>query len=1184
MYNYGILQIVRDSSQFHSIVKGLNQGLAEQQLYGLPEGLKGLWLAAMLLDYHPILVVTAGSDEAGRLVADIDSFWPGSGTCFLPAKELLPVEVYAHSPELEGQRLKALTDMVGGRMRLLVVPVDALLQKLPPPEILKEALLSLEIGQTINREALLERLIALGYRRQEVVEAPGQMAVRGGVIDIYPPGAGEPVRLELFGDEIDSLRFFNPDTQLSVAETRAVTIGPAREVLPPQDIKPGLEALQAEFSQTYTALRNRQPQAARELKERIQNLMARLEMGDWPEGIDQLQALFYPRLATLFDYFLRPPLVVLDDPARLQEEMRRREQQRLGVFTEMLAGGLALPSQGEAYLETDELERLFSCHQRLYFSLLPRRAPGTSPRQAMGVGAQSIPAFQGRMNLLVDELSRWRRDGYRTIFMVADPERMASLRQALADQGIGSQVLDEVAAVPGNGQILFVSGRLHQGFSWPEMRLAVLGDTEVYGGVKRPRRLKVAMEGSKITSFSDLREGDYVVHVHHGIGRYLGLKQLEVGGIKKDYLLIQYAGQDRLYVPIDQVSLVQKYVGAEGHVPRLYRLGGNEWHKVKSRVQEAVQAMAEELLELYAKREAIPGYAFSPDTPWQREFEEAFPYTETPDQLKAIAEVKADMERPRPMDRLLCGDVGYGKTEVAMRAAFKAVMDGKQVAVLVPTTILAQQHYNTFKARFENFPVKIAVLSRFCSPGEQKRVVKALKRGEVDIVIGTHRLLSGDVSFKDLGLVIIDEEQRFGVAHKEKLKKLRYSVDVLTMTATPIPRTLHMALAGVRNMSLIETPPEDRFPVQTYVVEYSPELVREAIRRELDRGGQVYFVHNRVADIDRFAYHVQQLVPEARVGVGHGQMEERELEKIMLDFIEGRYDVLVCTTIVENGLDIPNVNTLIVDESDSFGLAQLYQLRGRVGRSNRLAYAYFTYRPDKVLGEVAEKRLAAIREFTALGSGYKIALRDLQIRGAGNLLGPEQHGHMLAVGFDLYCQLLEEAVQKLKRQRGEAVPETRQTAAPPAAPVELSVDTFLSDEYIPDAALKMEIYHRLMAARDLNEVEAIASEMEDRFGRPPAAAENLLGLARVRLLAQEVGVSSVHQKGREVELNFGQRHDLRGERLMHLTKYFPRKLSFSSAGGLTIKVRTAGLDQQGLLALLEDVLTRIKYLVAEAAG
>ncbi|MDN5327360.1 MAG: hypothetical protein PWP41_2056 [Moorella sp. (in: firmicutes)] len=1183
MYANSILQIIRDSEQFYAIAGGLRRGAGEVQLYGLPEGMKGLWLAAMLDEFNPILAVTPGSEEAQRLAADIESFWSGEGIDYLPPSELLPLEVYTPSPELAAQRLKVLTNLISGRTRILVVPVEALLRKLPPPDTLRRSLQSLEVGQIIDREALLQKLIGLGYRREEVVEAPGQLAVRGGIIDIFPLGAEEPVRLELFGDEIDSLRRFDPVSQRSVADLRAIVVGPAQEVLPPPDMGPGLETLKAEFSQTYATLRQRQPQAARELKDRVQELIAMLEAGSWPGGSSQLQPFFYPRQTTLFEYFQRQPLLVLDDPARLLEEMRRREQQRLGIFTDMLAAGLALPSQGQAYLDSADLERLWQRYQRLYFSLLPRRVPGSNPRPAVGISAQTIPAFQGKLGLVVEELTRWRREGYRIIMMVADPNRVVALRQALAEQGIEALTHPETRGTLGRGEVIMVSGRLRQGFTWPEMRLAIIGDTEIYGPIRRPRRVKTPREGSKISSFTDLKEGDYVVHVHHGIGRYLGLQQLDVGGVKKDYLLIQYAGKDRLYVPVDQVSLVQKYVGGEGHVPRLYRLGGNEWNKVKSRVQEAVQEMAQELLELYARREAIPGHAFGPDTPWQREFEEAFPYTETPDQLRAIAEVKADMEKPRPMDRLLCGDVGYGKTEVAMRAAFKAVMDGMQVAVLVPTTILAQQHYETFKARFAPFPVKIAVLSRFCSPREQKVVVEALKRGEVDIVIGTHRLLSGDVNFKNLGLVIIDEEQRFGVAHKEKLKQLRYSVDVLTMTATPIPRTLHMSLAGVRDMSMIETPPEDRFPVQTYVVEYNPELVREAIRRELDRGGQVFIVHNRVQDIDRFAYHIQQLVPEARVGIGHGQMGEEELENVMLDFISGRYDVLVSTTIVENGLDIQNANTLIVDESDNFGLAQLYQLRGRVGRTNRLAYAYFTYRPDKVLGEIAEKRLAAIREFTAFGSGYKIALRDLQIRGAGNFLGPEQHGHMVAVGFDLYCQLLEEAVRKLKEQRGEGVPRPA-LAEPQATPIELAVDTFLGDNYIPEATLKMELYHRFMNAGDLAAVEDIAAEMEDRFGPPPPEARNLVALTRVRILAREAGVISVNQKNREVELSFGQHTGLRGEKLLQLNQYFPRKLAFSSAGGLTIRVRVMGLSQEELLDLLEKVLTRIKYLVTEAAS
>lgn len=1178
MYNHGLLQIVRDSAQFHTLAEGLRRGLAEQQLYDLPDGLKSLWVTAMVAEFQPLLVITASAEEAQRLAADVDAFWPGEGIGFFPAGEILPLGFYAHSPEIPSQRIRVLSDLVRGRAKVVVMAIDALAGKLPPPEAFRRALMTLRVGQTIEREELINRLVRLGYHREEMVEAPGHLAVRGGIIDIYPLGAEQPVRVEFFGDEIESLRPFDPGTQRSVGEVEEIVITPAEEVVAPEDLQPGLANLQNEFNQTLTKLKRTRPQAARELEERLKGLLQKLEAGEWPEGAGQLQTFFYSQQVSILDYFSRPPLVILDDPARLMEEAKRLEKHRLDIFTQMLESGLALPSQGMAYATTAETEMGLKKYQRLYFTLLPRRA-SPQVRQTIGVGAQTIPAFQGKVSLLVQELGRWRRDNYRIVLMVADPGRIEALRQSLMAEGLETVALKDVSTPPQPGQIVVVPGSLRQGFIWPQAKLVILGDTELYGPVRRPRRQKIAREGARISSFTDLKEGDYVVHVHHGIGRYLGIQQLEVGGVKKDYLLIQYAGNDRLYVPIDQISLVQKYIGAEGHVPRLYRLGGNEWAKVKGRVQEAVRAMAEELLTLYATRETIQGHAFSKDTPWQREFEEAFPYTETPDQLRAIAEVKADMERPKPMDRLLCGDVGYGKTEVALRAAFKAVMDGKQVAVLVPTTILAQQHYNTFRQRLAPYPIKVAVLSRFCSPKEQAETIAALARGEIDIVIGTHRLLSQDVAFKDLGLVIIDEEQRFGVAHKEKLKQLRYTVDVLTMTATPIPRTLHMALAGVRDMSLIETPPEDRFPVQTYVVEYSSELVREAIKRELDRGGQVYYVHNRVADIDQVAFKLQQLVPEARIAVAHGQMAEEELEQIMLDFIEGCYDVLVCTTIIENGLDIQNVNTLIVDEADTFGLAQLYQLRGRVGRTNRLAYAYFTYRPDKVLGEVAEKRLAAIREFTALGSGYKIALRDLQLRGAGNLLGPEQHGHMLAVGFDLYCQLLEEAVRNLKGQK--LPPKAGDTRG---ATVELNVDSYLSDDFIPDAALKMEFYQRLMTAKKLSEVEDIAAEMIDRFGTPPTAAENLLLMTKIRLLAGELGIISVQQRDGEVELKFGDKYYLRGEKLLQLSQFLPRKLSFSSAGGLSIRVRIKDLDQHGILKLLEQLLSRIQEFSRAEAG
>ncbi|HOV80861.1 MAG TPA: transcription-repair coupling factor, partial [Bacillota bacterium] len=667
--------------------------------------------------------------------------------------------------------------------------------------------------------------------------------------------------------------------------------------------------------------------------------------------------------------------------------------------------------------------------------------------------------------------------------------------------------------------------------------------------------------------FVELKVGDYVVHVNHGIGRYLGVVPLAIGGIRKEYLLVQYAGEDKLYVPVDQVGLIQKYLGGEGDAPRLSRLGGGDWARVKGRVKDAVRDMAGELLALYAARETMKGHSFGPDTVWQREFEDTFPYEETPDQLRATEEVKADMESNKPMDRLLCGDVGYGKTEVALRAAFKAVVDGKQVAVLVPTTILAQQHYNTFQERLAGFPVKVEVLSRFRTLREQRRVVEGLERGTVDIVIGTHRLIQDDVRFKNLGLLVVDEEQRFGVAHKERLKMLRKNVDVLTLSATPIPRTLHMSLAGVRDTSILETPPEDRYPVQTYVVEEDPVLIREAIRRELNRGGQVFFVYNRIMDLERVAMWLQELVPEARIAVAHGQVKDDELEQVMLDFIGRQYDLLVCTTIIENGLDISNVNTLIVKEANMMGLAQLYQLRGRVGRSNRLAYAYFTYRRDRVLGEAAEKRLAAIREFTELGSGFKIAMRDLEIRGAGNILGTEQHGHIAAVGFDLYCRLLEEAVREA---RGEKAVQPVETS------VELPVEAYIPDTYVPDTNQKVELYKRIAGLFSLEELGYLEEELRDRFGALPEPVQNLLAVAKVRIMAAGLMIRTISLLPGQLRVIFSPSHPLTGKSLVEVAGQYRSAVKFVNAGeDFEIKLRVAEkakVDSRALLARLENFL------------
>lgn len=1163
----GVLRLIAKGRVFKEVLAGLAQEHTRQLVYGLNPGALSLWLAALYArSSSSFLVVVPNVVEGQRLVGDLATLIGDEAQLF-PAREMVPGETLARSTALEAARVAVLEQVLQGRT-LVVAPVEAVTQRLVPPAVMREGRLVLRRGQNLNWDDLLARLEYLGYQRLDLVEQPGQYSVRGGLIDVYPLTADYPVRIEFFGDEICSLRRFRPETQRSLSEIETTVVGPGREVLlPPPVREKGLGAWQADYEAAFKRLEARHPGAAQNLRRHLGERLERFRAGLAEEGLEDFLVYFYPRPYSLWHYFSPAPVVVMVEPVRLVESADYLQRERLELLTELLEQGRALPRQlqgDNAFFE--EVLRSWQAGSLLGFAPLPRQVPGLNWDRTYGVTAKQPPReLTARPGLLQESLRRWQAERYTQVLVLNGPQRARHLAQLLREDGLAPILSEGLAQELPPGQLFVTWGGLGQGTELPAEKLVVLTEAEIYGQQRKPRPTKAFQEGIRLTAYTELEEGDYVVHVHHGIGRYEGICRLRVGGVEKDYLLIRYAGEDRLYVPVEQIALVHKYIGGgEDYQPRLSRLSSGEWARVKSRVKSSVQDLARELLQLYAARETIPGHAFGPDTVWQQEFEEAFPYRETPDQLRAIDEVKADMQRPKPMDRLLCGDVGYGKTEVALRAAFKAVMENKQVAILVPTTVLAQQHYRTFSERFAPYPVRVEVLSRFRSPREQKQIVRALAQGRVDIVIGTHRLLSRDVKFKDLGLLIIDEEQRFGVSHKEKIKQWRQAVDVLTLTATPIPRTLHMSLVGVRDMSLIETAPEDRYPVQTYVVEYSDELVREAIRREIGRGGQVYFVHNRIADIEQVAHHVQALVPEARVAVGHGRLPEERLEQVMVDFVEGRFDVLVCTTIVENGLDIPNVNTLIVDEADNLGLAQLYQLRGRVGRSNRLAYAYFTFRREKVINPLAEKRLAAIKEFTALGSGFKIALRDLELRGAGNLLGPEQHGHMQAVGFNLYCQLLEEAVRE-QRAREKA-------AAPREAPsLELMVDAYLEDGYIPGAGLKMEFYQRLLSAETPEEVAALEQELRDRFGEPPALTMRLLALAQLRALAHRVNVASVQQQGKEVLVRFHNGHAYQGEILLRLAQRFPRRLAFSVTGGLTMRVRVHDLDQKGLLDLLRDV-------------
>lgn len=1201
----GVVNLVRGSEEVQRLVEGIRNGYREQSAGGLSGFTRSCVLAALYRGLQEeglaisLLVVTHNLYSAQELYDDLTCLLSPEEVLLFPALEVHPQEEIVTSPELTIQRLSVLERSLSSPSAVVVVPVQALLRRLLPPEVWRRFTLELRTGSSLLLQEVLARLDSMGYERVEMVEARGQFALRGGILDVYPLTASFPLRAEFFGDEIDSLRTFNPGSQRSLEVISAATIGPAREVLfTPEHLARARRLLEEEgAAQEGHLQRVGRREAASALRSRLEAHQEALALGQAFPGMEQYLPFLYERLATLNEYFPRAA-VVLDEPLRVREAAIQAEEEWGETYTSLLERGGILPAAGQIFLNWSDLLPLLRPHPLLYISLLGRRPSELHPQQTVVFTVRTPELFYGRLERLTQELQRWCREHYRLVLAVSS-DRLPHLAASLKEEGLPVRALEPEQGAPEGksleparqrsgpellaGEVTLLPAHLLGGGEFPALKLIVLTDAEIYGRKKRPRRPALAPveEGARIHAYTDLKVGDYVVHVNHGIGQYMGVQTLEVAGVHRDYLLIRYAGEDKLYVPTDQVHLLQKYIGVEGVPPKLYKLGGGEWHRVKNRVKASVQELADRLLRLYAERASTRGYAFSPDTVWQKEFEENFPYEETPDQLRAVEEIKRDLEKPIPMDRLLCGDVGFGKTEVALRAAFKVVMDGKQVAVLVPTTILAQQHYITFRERFSEFPaINIRVLSRFQTASEQAKILRGLARGEVDIVIGTHRLLQKDVQFKALGLLIIDEEHKFGVEQKERLKELRATVDVLTMTATPIPRTLHMALAGVRDISTIETPPEGRYPIRTYVVEYSEELVREAILRELHRQGQVYFVYNRVQTIEQAAARLQELIPEARVAVAHGQMEESRLERVMLDFLAGEFDVLVCSTIIESGLDIPNVNTLIVYDADHLGLAQLYQLRGRVGRSNRVAYAYFTYRRDKILTEEAEKRLQTIKDFTELGSGFKIALRDLEIRGAGNILGPEQHGFIASVGFDLYNRLLEEAIRERK---GEVKPELPQPV------IDLPVDAYLPEEYVADPRQKMEIYRKIARLESREEAMDLADELVDRFGTPPEPVAALLAVARIKSLARRLGVASIGLErnsllpDREVAVvRFHPGLAVERKMLFDLSRRFPGEVMAYFDRLPQLQVRYQRGEEGRLLRLLEELLEGMEKLMGGA--
>ena len=1043
-------------------------GCMESQKSHLMYGLSGI---------APYRLILAEDERRAREIYEDYRFYDRKVYSY-PAKDLLFFQADIHGNLLIRQRMKVIKALLEEKELTVVTSIDGCMDFLESLEKIKEQLIHYESDSTVDTEQLKNQLVALGYERVGQVEMPGQFSVRGGIVDIYCLTEENPWRIELWGDEIDSIRSFDPESQRSLENLEELTIYPAVEHIGDKD------------------------------------------------------------MVSFLDYFPEERTIIfLDEPNRLTEKGGAVEEEyRQSRMHREEKGSRNLPENWICSFE--QLQKELNKRNCISVCALEPKQAGWKVREKFYLEVKSISAYNNSFELLVKDLHQYKKQGYRIALLSGSRTRAERLAKDLQEEGLAAFYGQDYDREICPGEIMVVYGHAKKGFEYPLIKFAVMTESDIFGQEQKKKKKKKNYSGSRIQDFAELSVGDFVVHEKHGLGIYRGIEKVEVDRIVKDYIKIEYRGGSNLYIPATQLDCLQKYSGADAaKAPKLNKLGTQEWNKTKSKVRGAVKNIAKELVELYAVRQEKEGYVCGPDTVWQREFEEMFPYEETEDQLSAIEDAKRDMESTRIMDRLICGDVGYGKTEVALRAAFKEVQESRQVAYLAPTTILAQQIYNTFVQRMKEFPVRVELLCRFRTPAQQKKAIEDLKKGQVDVIIGTHRILSKDVQFKNLGLLIVDEEQRFGVTHKEKIKQLKKDVDVLTLTATPIPRTLHMSLIGIRDMSVLEEPPMDRMPIQTYVMEYDEETVREAINRELRRGGQVYYVYNRVTDIADVALRIAKLVPDARVDFAHGQMSERELENVMYSFVNGDIDVLVSTTIIETGLDISNVNTMIIHDSDRYGLSQLYQLRGRIGRSNRTAYAFLMYRKNVMLKETAEKRLAAIREYTDLGSGFKIAMRDLELRGAGNLLGAQQHGHMNAVGYDLYCKMLNEAVKEAK---GIHTMEDFETS------VDLNVDAYIPDSYISNEFQKLDIYKRIAGIETQQDYDDMLEELLDRFGEPGKAVLNLLAIAKLKAIAHQGYVTEIKQTGKTVRFTLYEKARLNTEGFPALMQKYRRGLQFKN--------------------------------------
>ncbi len=1105
-----LLSLLKTIPEYKTMLSALQNG-ESVAVTGIGQINRSHMIAGLSRESKRPMVLLCQDDLAARRLQEELKCFLGTTAPILPSRDLTLYDAAVVSRTWEQKRLRQLYDLAVGNTQLQILSWESLSMRTMPKNVLLDAAFSLEVGQEYPIDALIAKLSAAGYSRCGMVEGSGQFAVRGGIIDIYSPAADQPIRAEFFGDELDTMGFFDPQTQRRSENIESVIILPVGETQPSLHPR-GIAGLCKDIS-TLISRQKRRKNLNEALIATLEKDLEKYENGLSNPASDRYMSLIYPEMATAADYIPSDAIVVVCDHANLRRAANTRSDEMGMQLDSLLNGGLVAGELCDYVCQWEDFCGGLKGKTAVYFDAFggtsyPEDCP---PKHLFPLTAKQLPGYGGNLDTAASDLHHYQKLEYGSLVLCGSRRRAELLQEMLRSKNISALICIPLTTLPKPGQILLSEGTLPYGMEYPLSRLAILTEGQLIAR-SEPKRKAAKKTGStnrqKLNSFTDLTPGDLVVHENYGIGRFVAMEQIKVDNAVKDYIKIAYQGSDTLFVPATQLDMVSKYIGggSEDKPVKLNKIGSDAWQKTKAKARKAAKDMAGELIQLYAARKRQPGFAFAADAPWQKEFEDNFPYPETDDQLRCIADIKRDMESPIPMDRLLCGDVGFGKTEVALRAVMKAVMDGKQVAILVPTTVLAQQHYTTAVSRFRGFPVNIDVLNRFRTPKLQQQTLANLRAGSVDLVIGTHKLLQKSVQFKDLGLLIIDEEQRFGVSHKERLKEMSKGVDVLTLSATPIPRTLNMALSGIRDMSTLEEPPADRYPVQTFVMEHNNAVIDDAIRREVERGGQVYYLHNRTETIDQCASAIKRRIPGITVGVAHGQMGEDALGDVMQAMNDGTIQVLVCTTIIETGLDIPNANTLIIENADRFGLSQLHQLRGRVGRSTRHAYAYFTYRPDKNLTEIAEKRLSAIRDFAEFGSGFKIAMRDLEIRGAGNLLGSEQSGHMMSVGYDMYLKLLDEAVLE----------EQGQAPKMPDCTADLNVTANVDKNYVSRGEERMDLYRRMAAVRTQEDADDLLDEIVDRYGEPPKGVLNLIDIALLRAKARELGIKDIKQKGGDV--------------------------------------------------------------------